>query len=487
MRKRADQPIRDLFETDMTSYWRKLNAKLIDQLIEDYHAWPPSQTYARHQETPSLAHHLVDFLLYTINQLRLHILASRQRHAEFNKQLLRATKPEEQRQAILDYAADMGATRRQLRGDRRAFARWFGPDAVTDRYIHRNAAAERQMTFYLNRLGILAAHVLRTEGESVGYTKLWQQLNLERTIQPLLAYDGDSRVTSEAFQSLATALQILPSDAQEGTVAENTLIYIYRSALEPRQHIPIQCAAISLLQNLSKHSLYTALTHRLTVPQPGDDLFVRRHAVGVLGENLLRLPALRELFHVLVEDPSPFVRQAVAQALRTAPLSDLSRWLRCLACEDPIPQVRGTALLEALTLLSTLDHADVSLHIVSQSLKQDEDPFVLRVGLKVASDGLERLMTYESDLHYADQWYITLLPLLANLHTQSPHLSVRRWAAQAREHMWCTYDPEARMLRLDLKQCVTGLKPGRTRRLPRRLVKTHATETICRVLSVLAA
>ncbi len=451
MWKRVDQPIRELLETDLTSYWRKLNAKLIDQLIEDYHAWQPFKEdyntwqpvkmFSRHQDPSSnvsLAHHLVDFLLYEINQQRLHILASRQRHSEFNKQLLRATKAEEQRQAVIDYAADMGATHRQLRGDRPAFARWFGPDAVTDRYVHRHAVAERRMAFYLDRLGILAAHVLRVEGTSAGYTKLWQQLNLERSLQPLLAYDGDSRVTSAAFQSLATALQTIPYQAQEVAVAENTLLYIYRSALEPRQHIPIQCAAIKLLQNLSTNSLYTALTQRLTQPHPGDDLFVRRHAVTILGENLLRLPALRELFPVLVEDPSPFVRQAVAQALRSAPLADLSRWLRHLACEDPVPQVRAAALLEALALLSTLDHADVSLDIVSQSLQQDADAFVLRVGLKVASDGLERLleMYQDADWH-AHQWYITLLPLLSDLHTQAPHLSVRRWAAQARERMWC--------------------------------------------------
>ena len=490
MWKRADQPIRDLLETDLTPYWRKLNAKLIDQLMADYHAWPPARTFSMPPHPSSgtnLAQHLVDFLLYEINRQRLQILTSRQRHASFNKQILRATHAEEQRQAIIDYAADLGATNRQLRRDRRAFARWFGPDAVTDRFIHRHAATERLIVFYLDRLGLLAARVLRLDGEAVGHTKLWQQLNLERNLQSLLAYDGDSRVTSAAFQSLATALQALPYQAQEGAVAENTLLYIYRSALEPRQHIPIQCAALTLLQNLSANSLYTALTQRLTQPHPGDDLFVRRHAVNILGENLLRLPALRELFPVLVEDPSPFVRQALAQALRAAPLVDLSRWLRYLACEDPVPQVRGAALLEALALLNTLDHADVSLNIVSESLQHEEDAFVLRVGLKVASDGLARLIELPGDASwYAQQWYITLLPLLTTLHTQAQSLSVRRWAAQARERMWCIYHPQARQLRPELERHLAGLKPGHIKRLPRRLFTTYPITTICRVLSVLA-
>ena len=490
MRKRVDQSIRELLEMDSTPYWRKLNARLIGQLMQDYHAWQPFKPVSAPQEASSrasLAHHLVDFLLYKINQQRLHILVLRQRHSDFNKQLLRVNKTADQRQTIIDYAADLGATHQHLRGDRRAFARWFGPDAVTDRYVHRHAAAERQLAFYLDRVGFLAAHVLRLAGRSVGYVTLWQQLNLERSLQPLLAYDGDSRVTSAAFQALATALQTIPYEAQEGAVAETTLLYIYRSALEHRQHIPIQCAAITLLQNLSAHSLYIALTQRLTQPHPGDDLFVRRYAVTILGENLLRLPTLRELFPVLVNDPSPFVRQAVVQALRMAPLDDLSRWMHYLACEDPIPQVRAAALLGTLTLLNTPDHVDVSLDIVSQSLHQETDAFVLRVGLKVASDGLQRLLEMHQDsAWYVQQWYITLLPLLARLHTQATHLSVRRWAAQARERMWCTYDPQARRLKPELEQRLAGLKPGRAQRLPHRIFATYPTETICRVLSVLA-
>ena len=411
----------------------------------------------------------------------------RQRHGEFNKQLLRATRTEDQRRAILGYAADLGASPGQLRGDYRAFARWFGPDAVADRYAHRRAAAERQLAFYLDRLGLLAAHALRLAGPSVGHTRLWQQLHLERTLQPLLAYDGDSRVTSAAFQSLATALQAIPYQAQEGAVSENTLLYIYRSALEPRQHIPIQCAAITLLQNLSASSLYTALSQRLSRPQSGDDLFVRRHAVTILGDNLLRLPALRDLFPTLLQDPSPFVRQAVASALRMAPINDLSRWLHALACEDPTPQVRATALLETLTLLNTLDLADVSLAIVSHSLQHERDAFVLRVALKVASDGLEWLFDLNEDAAwYAQHWYIALLPLISNLHTQAAQLTVRRWAAQARERMWCAYDPEAQQLRPELELRLSGLKPGRSRRLPRRFVAAYNIATICRVLSVMA-
>ena len=129
----------------------------------------------------------------------------------------------------------------------------------------------------------------------------------------------------------------------------------------------------------------------------------------------------------------------------------------------------------------------MSLSIVCHSLQHEADAFVLRVALKVASDGLERLYELsEDDIWFAQQWYVSLLPLISHLHAQAAHLPVRRWAAQARERMWCAYDPEARQLKPELERRLSGLKPGRGRRLPRRFFAAYTTATLCRVLGVMA-
>ncbi len=226
MRKRTDDGIRQLLEMDMPPYWRKVNATLVQEVIAAYRAWPPSAAFsadAGETGAGELAQQVVEFLLHHINQQHMQIAALHQRHAAFNQQYMPASGPEEQQQSILDYASDLGATSRQLRGDRRAFFRWFGHDAITDRYQHRHAIAELRLTFSLQRLGILAAYVVRTIGPTVGDTQLWPRLNLERTLRPLLAYEGDNRVSSAAFQCLATALQAMPHETQEGRVTENTL------------------------------------------------------------------------------------------------------------------------------------------------------------------------------------------------------------------------------------------------------------------------
>ncbi len=239
------------------------------------------------------------------------------------------------------------------------------------------------------------------------------------------------------------------------------------------------------MQHLSATSLQTALSTHLTNPQPGDDLFVRRHAVGLLGENLPHLPALREVLPVVADDPSPFVRQALARALRRTPVADMRRWLRHLVCDDPVPQVRAAALLEALALLDHPDHWRISLDFLGASMQLDSDAFVLRVALKVASDGLLQLLQDDATA-LAQAWHDTLLSPIEALHTEAASLAVRRWAAQARERMWCASDPAARALRPVLEQILAPLQSGRHMRLPRQIFAVYEADTIGRVLSVMA-
>jgi hypothetical protein len=107
----------------------------------------------------------------------LHTLHAR--HDQFLHRHTHAATAEERRKHVLDYARDLGATGRQLRADRRAFARWFDEGAVTDRFHRRHAAAERRMAFALRRLGPVAALLLRQSGPAAGHAGLWERLGLE--------------------------------------------------------------------------------------------------------------------------------------------------------------------------------------------------------------------------------------------------------------------------------------------------------------------
>jgi poly-gamma-glutamate synthase PgsB/CapB len=479
--------LREVIEMGLSIHERRLNAALIERILD---GWRPGPQLVISVRSPggrmaaaqSLAVHLQSLAGRELER----IMSARKRNAEFNVAFSRALTPEDKRQQILKYARDLGASRRQLRGDARAFSRWFGYDAVTDRYVRRQCAAERFLAFCLKRLGVVSAFILARLSEEASPHEVWRRLALEKTVQPVLAYEGDPRVACAAFQALSMALRALPEEVQECTVEEGTLQFIYRSAMQVRQDVWLQCEAINLLQSLSISSLEKVLEKRLLEPARGDDLFVRRHAVKVWSENIGRAPGLARLAAALLEDPSPFVRQGLAAALGGLPAELVDSCLCQLVLQDLQPQVRAAAIKEGLVLLERPEAglAEAYVWVLLEAMRKETDDFVLRVCLHAAAEGARRLLERGDDLF--ESWVEEMTAAIEVLHTSAASLAVRRWAAMAREQLWLLFEPQA----IAWRSCLLaepGLPaPGRRRRLDWK-ARGEAEENILgRVLSAMA-
>jgi poly-gamma-glutamate synthase PgsB/CapB len=477
--------VEEVFAGGLSPYDRRLNDALVQALADDYLAWRATPDAQRiYAESEGLGP-LLAFLLQDIEAQVQRIKALRGRHADFNKRYTRAVTDEERRQHILDYARDLGAGRWQLRGDRRALRRWFGADAVTDRFVRRHGAAERRLTFSLDRIGALAAQALE-EAEDPGAA--WTGLDLMRLVQPLFGYDGDNRVNVAAFRCLAVATAALPTDARAAAVEDTALADIHRAALDPRQPIWVQCEALRLLRNLSAASFRTVIEHRLRHPEEGDDLFVRRCAARLLGENLQQVADASALLAMAVQDPSPAVRQAAAGVL--VQTEDATRaGLPQLARQDPVAPVRAAALCAGVTLLRRgPEPAEQFRTLLAEVMEEEKDPFVLRVAAHVAVEGTRLLLGQTpGDVGLSPSWPAwqrTVTDGLSRLHTGTESLAVRRWAAQARERIWCLAEPRARALSEQLRPALPAIRRGRSGRLPRRWFRKLDESLVGRVLSV---
>ena len=433
--------------------------------------------------TPLLVQ-LVDFGKHFVTGQLGAMATLRQRYSEFTQRYSRAVSERERRQYILGFAKVLGAGPRQLAGDRRAFRRWFGQDAVIERYQRAVVERERKLAFALGRVGVWSAAAIAGAGEPDSQLVMWRRLDLERLIKPLLAYDGDSRVRIAAFHSLSAALKAMPVQNQESCVSDSTLQYVYRSALQRRQEIWIQTEALILLAGLSMSSLQAVLQKRLREPGEGDDLFVRRRAVMLLCEYVDRMPGAEGLIGEALNDPSAAVRQCLADTLPLAPARLVWRPLRHLALHDASAQVRARALLQMSDLLAD-DTAERSLALLVQVLTDDADVFVLRVALKVAYDGFMTLLEQGHEAR-AGVWAMVVAPLIEHLHEAADHLPVRRWAAQARERLWAQATTERQVLYRVLQDRVAAIPGGGRGALTKRDIAGHDEQTIGRVLSVLA-
>ncbi len=472
----------DTLATGLSPLLRRLERHKLAALESGFRRWWANSDLSRPGEDDAeQVEALLLFLLHEVEETLEAIYYLRGQRVEFDSRYAHAVTGRERRQHVLDFARILGADAATLKADRAAFARWFGHDAVTDRFQRRHGEKEQHAAFCLERIGALAGHLIGSIDDEALRVRLFRSLRLDTRIEPILAYDGDPRLRIRAFGCLAAALRGLPAHARERQVKSAVLQYIYRAALDERHDLWIQCEALALLQHLSADSFARAARHRLETPGGADTLFVRRRVVRLLGENLAQRPQLTGLLERASDDPSPFVRQAVAAALVHAPPDACLALFRKLAHGDDEAAVRGAALVELPALVQRDALRDALLAATDAVLEQETDRFVLRVCLQKLAEA-HAVLPPAAAAHWRDG----LLPALDRLHRQADAVAVRRWAARAREHLWCQSEQQRLALKRELAGLGHRIAPGSARRLPAPLLQ-HADETeLGRVLSLLA-
>lgn len=461
----------------------RLHGSLLSRLEKDYREWLKTNA----QSIPSQ----VDVVLRWLEFLKLKASQEQSawddlhhRYAEFHRAWTASDLEADRREHILSFASELGAAGSDLKQDRAAFARWFDIEAVTGRYRRRLAQHEFTVAFVLGRLAAAATHALETMRQSQEQSAFWHWLKLEDLLQSFLTHEGDARLRREAFRCLATVLRSLNPELREIAIDDSTLQFIYRSALHSRQDVWIQCAALELLSAFSLVSFEQALSQRLNHAVPGDDLFVRRRAVQLLGLHFDHLHRPLDLIPPVMVDPSPFVRQALAPAMLRAPTNLAANWLRMLCLEDTAPEVRASAVLEIPALAAHPELGQPALALLCDILRRETHEFVLRVACRSAELGAAVLA--EQNHASLAVWSQETLAVLEHLHVQAPSLKVRRWSAQAREAIWTESDPAGRELKQKLSRFIRQIGRGKTSRLSRRHLPAASPEMIVRVCAVLA-
>jgi hypothetical protein len=477
--------VEQLFIIDLTPLKIKILKSTIQDVVRKYIAHEKSD-YEKKLSTNELLERIIVFLEIIIRDKLDKISQHHLSHAEFKKYISGSTTEIEKKEHILSFAKDLGATPKQILLDKKAFSRWFGEDTVTDRYHTQIAVLESDIAFYLERLGTLGKHYIQNEKESLqaDLRNIFKKIQISKIIMPLIAYQGDNRVRLSAFQCISNLLFHLPQEIQKESVDEKTIQYIYRAALDKKQPIWIQCEALKLLESMSLNNLKKALEQRLSIPGDKDDLFVRSCAVKVLADNLKVLEEFHHLFDSIIKDPSPFVRQAMIDALLHAQTDDIQKYLWKLAIEDQDSKVRAYAILKIQSFASQTDLFEFLLKLLRRVLASENDTYTLRVSLNVCVSVLKELVEAGLD-EQSKTWYQYTVSQLTLLNTTHSDLSIRRWAAQAREQMWSEFHQDIKSLKIELKKIIDHIKPGKKKYVSRKLIKNHDKHVIGRLLAVI--
>ena len=466
----------DLLLEGQGQYWRKLNYKSYKQLIEEYQLWLQSDDTGI--DAPQLS--LLSFMLYQIDRHKTAYRRLQKASATFSRLYLKSIDEIERREHILNFCIELGADKKQLKRDKQAFARWFGRDAVMERYHSRQYETQKQLAFYLYRLGYLCQQIIPRQKD---LQQFWHRFRIEEVLRPLLAFDGDKRVRESAFKCLARMVIALPEGQQNQMISDATVQYVYRSALERRQNIWIQCEALSMLKALSPESLQVVLQKRILNIKDNDDkddIFVRRHGVKIIGECQEILPEYKVLLYSLLDDPSPAVRQMIPQALLNSSMVFIQPVLQGLLLRDKSAAVRVSALLIFPRLYQRGDSFQLIRELLVECFSHEKDEFVLKAALKITLDCLSELEGEHREL-----WIEQFRDRIQQLHIQAEPLSIRRQAAQTLEWLWLYTDASAEKVCTQLQQLLAHCAEGQRVLLPASIM-AHDPLWLGRIMSLLA-
>ncbi|NNF45387.1 MAG: hypothetical protein HKN69_01335, partial [Desulfofustis sp.] len=436
---------------------------------------------------------MADFLTVRINHELEVIRELLNAQADFTRRIHKSPTQIEQQEQVLEFAARIGADKKQLKKDRQALKRWFGVDTVLERCKKRVAEHEYAIADKLERLGHISAEALSQDHRSLNREQCWERIKLEELIRKLLMYSGDHRVKIEAFKCLSLAVKVLPKQNRNTILRESTVTFIYRAAMASQaHHVWIQCEALTLLAEIAPESFLLALHHRLTNPEKDDDIFVRRRALRLLGVHADFHQAAEDLIPQIINDPSIYVRQGIAEALGMMLASEsaaedykLWQWYTQLVTSDKSAQVRAAALFAARRMVASESLVIRVSDLLSEVIQKERDVLALKAALTTAVDAIELLYADNLDDHAAE-FGTQLLPVITAVHQDGDSLVSRRYAALMRERIITAITPESRTLKLKLQQIVDNLSPGKSRRLPRAIIKQYGKQTIGRVLAVLS-
>ncbi|MDX1734831.1 MAG: HEAT repeat domain-containing protein, partial [Halioglobus sp.] len=450
----------ELLTIDIPDFWRRVHGDFLRSTVASFESWdlgsnrPDGFDPERWQ-----LQQLCRFVTHQVAQSHAQVMDLHGRYGQFASHVQRAATEDEQWQHQESFLRYLGYSNRDIGRDRAALKRWFGNDAIKDRYENRAAEHEHLLCFLLQRLGHLIDYHGKNYAEMETQTLL-SALDLEKHITPLFRYEGDDRVPFGAMSCLHVALDHLPGEMMN-EIDPSLAQIAYRIAADPYLSVWMQSEAVALLFSLDPASVPALLLHRFRKPPPlQDDFFFRGRAIRILFQMRGRqdLSEFAPLITLVYRDSSPFVRQQMAQYLEILQEPRRLSVFRMLAIDDESPQVRGSAWLGLPRLVRDQRVREHYLEHYLEHLQRDEDPQLTRLMMELAPDIMRALVDA------GDEFYQRCFELLTAIHTAHEQTRVRRWAAQARERLWHT-----RQHQLDeqSRQTLAELRLNERRRLPR--------------------
>ena len=382
--------------------------------------------------------------------------------ALFNARFASVQDEAERQAAILDFAEKLGADKARLRKDKRAMSAWFDGDAALERYRRRVGERERAMAHAAERAGLMAARALEA-GECAISDALLAR-DFASMLDTVRSYRAEPRVREAAHQSLRH-IAMSSVDELDAFWIETALRETRRVALDWRESVWTQCAALDTLAIISPDGFRSVLAKRLASDAKADTpvrqdnrLFVRRHLARLLAARVDGDAKLVRALETLSLDGEGAVRQAVAEAIPSLPV-DLAKAMTTRLRIDRDPQVRAQLFADPVGMAQACGARRYAPHIL-RVLSREKNELVLRMAMDAGWRLCEHLRTENAEdfLHILPDLQKALIALRERV--EEP--KIRRWAGEAFERLWLLSDEEALAIASEARDAGARLREGQS-------------------------
>ncbi|MDQ7047543.1 MAG: hypothetical protein Q9M39_07945 [Sulfurovum sp.] len=397
---------------------------------------------------------------------------------DLKKELSFSLTKEDKENIILDYAQRFNPSRRELYKDTLALDRWFDGDALSERIGSEISANQRCIIVSLERIGS-SIELLKNHGI---YNKLlWDSLDLNRRFLKLVRYRDEPFLSHKLFKVIVKIAYCFEIDLDNQLMDEKLFKFIYRIALSKSENVWIQNEAIEFLAFTEIASFIKIVEVRASLYEDPDTIFVRHHiailAFKYIDKSNLIFLLIRD---IILKDPSPYVRQAIAKSLPLLDHPKLQYLKEQFILHDTDKSVRALSITQAL---KEGQHKKEFHMLLWRSLVIEKDPFVLKTALFC----LGKL--YEESRQKDIRSYLNIKAVKANftalLSREDIPISIKRYSMMIQELIWVT-DTQNRYKRYEaLLLFVESIEVGKGKKFPKIFYKNKEDE-LYRILSVIA-
>ena len=464
------------FSENIGTLWKHINRREISEISDQYSAFMQKKSSSADKSRLS---DIVEFFCTFVEEKYETADNLKFLFNNFDNEYSKSDNSADKNRILVEFASSFGeTTSKKRKNDKKALKRFFDKDSATERYQKHVMALKKHVSAFFRCLPAVLDNVDKSQTSNSDIDTLLS------TIFNALEKEKIPRIRIDILACLSNIITKNPKIKEKVLPRDKDLTLLLAILTDSESDTWEKCEVLNILTLTNHKSIQTNFTKILDA-KLNSDIFVRRHAAGLLIDNIILFTSSDKMLAEILNDPSAFVRQKLAEALNKLPKELLiDKFYTAILLKETDIAVQCTTLKHIPALIANGYSVSKLIPPYLKLLKSDSKPKLLEFALLNLTECFDALK--DTDKKNRELWLKNFSPVIEQLHCNAESITTRRRAAQANELLWCKSTPEAQQLLELIKNKTATLKLGKSIKLLSSEIENYDDITIGRVLAVIS-